>query len=191
MEEIDLGVCGGRLWRGDERRAAVVLPGARYSPSCPLLWFARKVVQKRGWTVVEVWDEWRGGADAVAWADDRASAALGAAAAARQLLLVGKSISSFAAALAADRGLPAVWLTPLLTEDEVVTALRRRTAPALLVGGTADETWDARVAYELDGAEVLELDGADHALEIAGDPLASIDALRRTTERIEAFVGSL
>ena len=191
MEEIDLGVCGGRRWPSDARRAAVVLPGARYSPASPLLWFARKAVQRHGWTVVEVWDEWKGGGDPVSWVEERARAALASVPDAEERLVVAKSISTPAAALAADLGLPAVWLTPLLKEQDVLAGLRRRSAPALLVGGTADPAWDARVARELEGAEVLELDGANHTLEIEDDPLASIDALRLLTERVDAFVGGL
>ena len=41
--------------------------------------------------------------------------------------------------------------------------LRRRTAPALLVGGTADGSWDGALARELSD-DVLELEGADHGL---------------------------
>ena len=54
------------------------------------------------------------------------------------MVLIGKSLGTYAAALAAERGLPAIWLTPLLTSDWVVDGLRRSTAPFLLVGGTAD-----------------------------------------------------
>jgi hypothetical protein len=37
---------------------------------------------------------------------------------------------------------------------------------------------------------VLVLEGADHALQIPGDPLASVDALRRVAERTDAFVAA-
>jgi hypothetical protein len=38
---------------------------------------------------------------------------------------------------------------------------------------------------------VLELEGANHALQMEGDPLASIDALRRVVERMDVFVAAL
>ena len=44
MEDVDLGVCKGRWYSGDQDRVAVVLPGARYLPFAPLLWFSREVV---------------------------------------------------------------------------------------------------------------------------------------------------
>ena len=45
--------------------------------------------------------------------------------------VVGKSLGSLAADLAADRGLPAVWLTPLLGAEHVVRAVARTTAPTV------------------------------------------------------------
>jgi len=59
-------------------------------------------------------------------------------------LLIGKSLGTNAATLAADRCLPAVWLTPILTVPWVAAALGRATAPFLVVGGTADAMWDGR-----------------------------------------------
>jgi hypothetical protein len=64
-------------------------------------------------------------------------------------LLIGKSLGSNAAALAAERSLPAVWLTPLLTLPWVANALDRATAPFLLIGGTADKFWDGDRARRL------------------------------------------
>src|SRR4051794_3042704 len=56
-------------------------------------------------------------------------------------VLIGKSLGVYACALAADRGLPAVWLTPHQTDPWIVEALRAATAPMLLIGGTADDVW--------------------------------------------------
>ncbi len=44
MADVDLGVCGGQLFGGDPEGVAVLLPGARYVPAAPLLWFAREAV---------------------------------------------------------------------------------------------------------------------------------------------------
>jgi len=53
------------------------------------------------------------------------------------------------------------------------------------VGGTADALWDGEVARRLP-QDVLELDGADHALVLAGDPLGSVDLLRDAWTRSSA-----
>ena len=45
--------------------------------------------------------------------------------------MIGKSLASGAAGLVADRGVPAVWLTPLLNERRVVDDLSRAARPAL------------------------------------------------------------
>jgi len=187
---VDLGICGGRFWPGDPGRVAIVLPGAGYLPGYPLLWFAREAVQRHGWSVLEVWDEARREDDQRRWVEDRAAAALDYAGSAARVLVVAKSVSTFAAPIVDGRSLPAVWLTPFFDGEPVLDALRRATAPALLVGGTADPLWDSTLASTV-GAEVLELAGVDHALEVDGDPLASLDALRRVTDTIDGFVARL
>jgi hypothetical protein len=190
VEDVDLGVCAGRLYAGDPDRLAVVLPGARYLPSAPLLWYAGEVAASRGWSVLEVWDEYLDhGVDPRHWVEVRAEAALERAGDSR-VLLVAKSISSGAVRLAAERGLPGIWLTPLLHVEDIAAGFARLEAPALVVGGTADESWVPEAAQRA-GHEVLEIEGADHSLQLVGDPLGSIEALRRVVERADAFVAAL
>ncbi|WP_285663232.1 alpha/beta hydrolase [Actinorhabdospora filicis] len=103
-------------------------------------------------------------------------------------LLIGSSLGSRAAALAAERGLPAVWITPTLTTDDwVPDALAKATKPFLLVGGTADPFWDARLAREL-SPHVIEVDGADHAMMLPGPLKASADVLAQVVTCVEAFL---
>jgi hypothetical protein len=78
-------------------------------------------------------------------------------------LLIAKSLGTNAAALAAERGLPGVWLTPILTAPWVAAALSRATAPFLLVGGTAGAMWDAALARRL-SPHVLEAEDAGHGM---------------------------
>lgn len=190
MEDVDLGVCRGRWYAGDPDRVVVVLPGARYLPFGPLLWFSREVAQSRGWSVLEVWDEYLDrSADPWRWVEERTEAALARAGDA-QLVLVTKSITSRAARIAAERALPGIWLTPLLHDAEIAAAFARLEAPALLIGGTADESWDGAVARQA-GHEVLELEGAGHSLQLSGDPVASVGLLRQVTVLVDDFVGRL
>jgi hypothetical protein len=189
VEDVDLGVCRGRWYPGDPERVVVVLPGARYLPFAPLLWFARETAARHGWSVLEVWDEYLDrSADPALWVAERAEAALARAGDAR-VLLVTKSLTSRALTLAGERGLPGIWLTPLLHLEEVAVGFEQLSAPALLVGGTADESWRGDVARRA-GQEVVELEGADHGLQIPGDPVASVDALRRVVERLDEFVAA-
>lgn len=174
------------------RRAAVLIPGQRYSADGPLLMFAGVAVERRGglvhridWTVPEFPDE----EAERTWVAARASEAADAVAAAGQAapVLIGKSLGSLAAPVAAARSLPAVWLTPLLTDRPTVTALRRATAPLLLVGGTADPVWDGPAARSIT-PHVLEIDGADHGMFIPGPLSASAAVLGQVTSAIEDFL---
>ncbi|MFB9237212.1 alpha/beta hydrolase [Plantactinospora siamensis] len=112
----------------------------------------------------------------------------GPSAVGRRPLLIGKSLGTLAAPLAAERGLPAVWLTPLLRVGPVVEALRRATAPMLLVGGTADHThWDGALARTL-SSHVLEIPDADHGLLVPGPLARSAAVLGQVAAAVEEFL---
>jgi hypothetical protein len=172
---------------GDPARCAVVLPGVRYFSQAPLLWFAREAAQARGWSVVEVDERAPAGEEPFGWMREQAKRALDAADAGLTVA-VGKSLGSIAATLVTG---PAVWLTPLLTEPEIVEALGATDAPTLLVGSRADPTWGDGTVPDNPALEVLELDGLDHSLQLSGDPLASLDALRGVTARVGSFFDRL
>jgi pimeloyl-ACP methyl ester carboxylesterase len=105
-------------------------------------------------------------------------------------LLIGKSLGTVAAAVAANRSLPAVWLTPLLTEAWVVAALRRASVPFLLVGGTADKWWDGALARRL-SPYVLEVEGGDHNMYVPGPLTDSIAVLSRMVVAVEEFLDAI
>jgi hypothetical protein len=176
---------------GDPGRCAVVLPGVRYFSQAPLLWFAREGAQARGWSVIELSERAPADEEPFAWMRDRARQMLDQAFDADTVVVIGKSLASAAAPLVAERGLAAVWLTPLLVRPEVVSALRAASAPTLLVGSSADPTWSNGEQPGGDAIEVLEFEGLDHSLQVEGDPLASLDVLREVTERIGAFLERL
>jgi hypothetical protein len=173
---------------GDPSRCAVLLPGIRYFSQAPLLWFAREAAQADGWSVVEVDERAPRDQEPFEWMRGQARRALEAASGAELVVVMGKSLGSVAVPMVSG---PAVWLTPLLNEPEIVDALASATAPTLLVGSPADPTWgDGRVP-DNSALEVLELDGLDHSLQVSGDPLASLDVLRDVTERVGAFLARL
>ena len=179
IRPVDLGICHGYEYDGDPARTAVLLPGSMLA-AMPVHAFAQQGLTAAGWRVVQVWDEYLDrNEDANEWVHDRLAAAVRQAPEARQILVVGKSLSTRAAADAADHEWPGIWLTPLLNDPESVSALRRRTAPALLIGGTADPSWDGRVAREISD-DVVELEGADHGL-------AKIEHLQQIVDAVAAF----
>lgn len=182
-------------YEADPDRLAVLLPGGGYTPAAPLLHYARAVLQKHGWSIVEVWWDppftsvWEDFVVVVDWVCAQAREALAGSTASQQLI-VGKSLGTCACGLAAERQLPAVWLTPILNHQRIVDAISNATAPTLLVGGTGDRLWDSEVA-EGSGHEMLEVSDADHGMELANDPVASVDVLRQVTAEVDQFVGTL
>jgi hypothetical protein len=176
-------------------RRAVVLPGRMYGPHAPLLFYAGEALQARG-AAVEVVD-WRPPA---AWdppneptSTERHAWVLGEAGPvldrqAGKPLLVGKSLGSFGAALAASRELPAIWFTPLLLDELVVEGLRASAAPFLLIGGTADvHAWDGGLARSLT-PYVCEIPDADHSLMVPAGLVASAAVLGEVTAAVESFL---
>lgn len=110
----------------DTNRVALLIPGNIYSPERPLLHFARAVFAGHGWTTQEVW--WDGappqrdGQELHLWfarlrsfVNTHVGRVLDHETAPK-IALVGKSMGAFAAALAADRNLPGIWLTPVLRQ---------------------------------------------------------------------------
>lgn len=192
MTDVDLGVCRARVFDQGATAWAIVLPGASYLPDAPLLWFAREAALAGGRNVLAIWDTFDGRGDALGWVEQRAEAAIRYIAVDDRPVVIAKSLTSLAARLAANLHLPAVWLTPLLSgtalAEAVVTGLSAAQVPCLLVGGTADGLWDGSVAHSITAGEVVEIADADHALQIPGAPMKSIEALGTVTEAIARFL---
>lgn len=181
---------------GDPDRVAVILPGRGYTTDMPLLWYARTVLGFQGWTVHTV--EWptdlppRQAGDIAAAAIDQARATQGSHQTAQsggpaRCLIIGKSLGSFALPVAVERDLPGIWLTPLLFEPAVASAAQKLGPRHLLIGGTDDaSTWDADLAHH-SGAQLLEIPGADHALQVAKDLDRTLASLERVVDAINAF----
>jgi pimeloyl-ACP methyl ester carboxylesterase len=187
---VDLGPCEAVLQRPEAASRVVVLPGMAYSIQAPLLWFAREIALARGAGVLAVDDRLPADSDPFAWARDRAQRALDLDPPAERVVVVGKSLASAAAGLAAERGVAAAWLTPLLDQEIVLDALARATAPTLLVGGTADGSWKPAALARNAAIEVVELPGLDHSLQVPGDPAASLQALARTVAVMDRFLSA-
>ncbi|RZS34313.1 hypothetical protein EV193_109100 [Herbihabitans rhizosphaerae] len=183
----------------DPDKVALILPGGGYTPARPLLHFARAVLLRREWTVVELWWDppagvrpsamppWPDAAEKIGWVAGEAEAAL-ATVDAERVLLVGKSLGTLAAGVAAERGLPAFWLTPILGEPLIAEALGNASAPTHLVGGTGDAAWLPEIAHRHPYTEIAD---ADHGLETDGDPVNSAAILGQVTATLDRFVATL
>ncbi len=171
--------------------SAILAPGANYGADGPLLMYAGLAVRRRGGRFRPVTWDLPPTAD-VGQLRGRVMAQVEAAidelkAAGPPPLVIGKSLGSLSAPVVADRGLAAVWFTPLLTDEVTVAALRRATAPCLLVGGTADQLWDGPTARSLSG-DVVEIDDADHRMFVPGPLAASAAVLGQVMTAVEDFL---
>jgi hypothetical protein len=161
-----------------------------YPTRAPVLWFAREAAMAQGWSALEVLGEPGDHPEPVAWERECAERALEAASPAR-VLVIGKSLATFLAGPVADRGLPAAWLTPALDQEVVVEGLRRAAQRTLVLGGTADAMWVSDALPDNPALEVVELPGVDHALQVQGDPAASLGALGQMVEAVGRLAAEL
>jgi pimeloyl-ACP methyl ester carboxylesterase len=176
----------------DVERGMVIIPGGGLGPHQPLLNYSWLAGRARGAEALHI--EWpserptsRDPADSASWVVEQVATAM-ATFGVPGPVLVGKSLATYAAELAADRALPAIWHTPLLSDPRCVAALRGATAPFLLVGGTADHWWDSRLARTLT-PHLLEIPGADHGMILPGVPLArSAAVLGQVAACVEEFL---
>lgn len=174
-------------------RWAILAPGGNSNAEVPVLKYARLAAERRGATVRPI--TWRLSGDRSGFTGERERVASQVAAAVDEIIsatgsapvVIGKSLGSLAASAVAERGLAAVWLTPLLTDEPTASALRRATGPCLLVGGTADPYWDGREA-RLISAHVVEVDGADHGMFVPGRLASSAAVLGQLATAVEDFL---
>jgi pimeloyl-ACP methyl ester carboxylesterase len=184
---------------GPSTKRALVLPGAVYSPSHPLLEFGRVALQQHGWSVRQLWWDLGGRMESderIAWVSDRVDIAVEEEQAIHPApetwLVMAKSLGTLSV-LASHRASAYVLLTPLLTNASVVAGIERLRAdglPVLLVGGTADDLWSADVARRLD-CEVLEVEDADHGMYVEGDAVRSVEAHLEVTRAVDSFLSGL
>ena len=179
---------------GEPVGTAVVVHGRGYPPSAPLSFFAGFALLQHGWSVRQVWwdppahesDE-----QTTAWVRGQVESALPDGG---RVLLVAKSLGTYAAPLAAERGFAAAWLTPLLQIPSLVDAIAANPARQLLVGGTADDlAWRPDVARTLAerGGDVCEILGADHVLTISGDIVRGVEAHAVALRALARFLSAL
>jgi hypothetical protein len=108
----------------------------------------------------------------------------------RSVVVIAKSLGSYAATLVSERGLPAVWLTPVLTDDSVVESIAASPAPALLIGGTADPLWVPEAA-DATGKQTLTIPDGSHSLRVPGPLRRYAEVLAMVGTAMEEFLDAL
>ena len=176
--------------------AGVIAPGHGYGPQVPLLDLAGEALADRSAAVETInWTVPDGLLDIGPEPFVRAHVAaalhrLSVAARTATPVIIAKSLGTYAAALAAERKVPAIWLTPLLHLEPIAEAITRNPAPALLVGGTRDRSWLPHVA-EATGKTLVTIEGGDHGLRPPGPLRAYTDALGAIGTAMEVFLSEI
>ena len=176
--------------------AGVIAPGRGYGPQAPLLDLAGEALADRGAAVETItWTVPDGLLDIGPEPFVRAHVAaamyrLAESARTATPVIIAKSLGTYAAALAAERELPAIWLTPLLHIESIAEAITRNPAPALLVGGTRDRSWVPQVAASA-SKTIVTIDGGDHGLRPPGPLRAYADALGLVGTAMEQFLSEI
>jgi len=184
---------------------AVLLPGLNYTCDMPLLYYSTRLLEQRGADVLQLHADYTSSDFQMASPLERIQRLSGDALAAvesglaRQsyirLVLVGKSIGTLAMAHLVGTSLGAeavtIWLTPLLGQPWLAEAAMKSRGPALFVAGTADPAFDASALARIKDrarAEAFLVEGANHSLEIPGDPLGSIQIIVEIMQGLASFL---
>ena len=183
---------------GDRRGTVLMLPGRGYTCDMSLLAWTTRALQAVGWTVCQAaWDAARVPDEPRVFVEDVARRLDEMERPAGPVLVVAKSLGTLGAHWAAERGYPAVWLTPVLEtagcypmprhSGPLAERIRAYPTESLVVGGTADELWQP--GFRGTGT-VLEIEGADHSLEVA-DWRASLRHHEDVAAAIAGFASGL
>lgn len=171
---------------------AVVVPGAGYKAEAPLLYWPAELLKDRGWYVRAIrWtDDDNPGDDPHGFAARAVEEAFAEAPDAGQRLIVAKSFGTFAIPWAHAAAVPGIWLTPILTDQAIRTTLSETRKTDLLIGGSRDEFWDTAGLPGTAGT-FLEIDDADHSLQVPLGWRASQSAQAQAFTAVERFLAGL
>jgi dienelactone hydrolase len=191
------GRIGNTFLTQGARRIAVVFPGFLGGWNTPATYYPVLALLDRGYDALCLDSVYREHPTVERLRHD-ASTALRAALEAgtyEESLVMGKSLGTIAVAeLLLDAELPpaarSVWLTPLLRNDRVESAIAMLESPALFVIGTKDPLFDRTVLQRLQkhGHHVAVVQRANHGLAIDGDAAASAKVAGRLVETVHRYL---
>lgn len=189
------------------RHLAVVLPGVTYNAAMPVLYYPARVMLAHEADVLKVdyglpmEDSATPDIEAVGAAALQMSLAAVKTAIQKcepaRLTLIGKSLGTVAMAglLSAELSLPrtdCIWITPLVKNAALVEQMAGVRQMSLVVAGTKDPHSDAKALDRLEkeaGMHVIQIEDANHSVEIEGNVIASLRGLQRMVRAIDEFMG--
>ncbi len=191
--------------QGNPQALAVVLPGDHYGVDAPLLYYPTLALQQAGWDTLALTYGYQSAGkqfslNYIPQTVDEILRGIKVALDHRpapRLLLIGKSLgAALITTLCQIEPVmdPAstVYLTPPLDMPFFASAFEETTQPALVILGTADRFYDERVLGEMRSSrafELMQIEGADHSLNIGDDLKASLQVLGEVVRKILEFAG--
>lgn len=190
----------------ETRHLGVILPGLRYRPNMPGLYYLALHLRIIGADVLMVdyrYDQrpdlaTMPDAERRAWWLADATASLESGISQRRydrITIVGKSLGTVTmASLLADderlRAAEAIWLTPALKAPGLPQLIHHCRQRGLMMIGTADPYYDADLlaGFRQQGLQVLELPDVDHRLECPDGAVRSAEAMADMTRAFERFL---
>lgn len=188
---------------GEPKGLVVSLPGDNYGVDGPLLYYPSQGLWSLGWDTAAITYGYQSAgepfspltiADVLAECE-RALQTLLTTRAYSRLVLMGKSLGAVLVGLLCQQmTLPspthAVYLTPPLGAmfNPIFLETTQRACVAL---GTADRFFEASVLEQIQGEKaftLIQVDGADHSMNIAGNLEATLNALGNVVEGVVTFV---
>ncbi|MGO9378810.1 MAG: alpha/beta family hydrolase [Dissulfurispiraceae bacterium] len=193
--------------KAETKHLAILLPGLGYTAHMPVMYYTGLALLAKQADVMRADYNYIKHSDFMAldpderrrWAAKDAMAVFNAAIDQRkydEITLVGKSIGTSAMGhlIATIHDMPrlrCIWLTPLLKNEYLLSQIKQVEHRALFVVGTRDPYYDKAILEDLlktTGGESIIITGADHSLEIDGDPVKAIQALERIVDGILKFL---
>lgn len=182
----------------------IILPGYRHTADMPDLHYAGRILLAKGADLLQVEYAYpktdfmkRSNPEQSDWiaADVRAACAAGLQKRPyRKITLIGKSLGTLAMGHLLDErefsAAACVWSTPILASEWLCSQIKKHRPRSLFIIGTADHFYQPAVLQELVDAtkgKALVLEGVHHGLEIEGDILGTLSALRQIVEAVMEF----
>jgi hypothetical protein len=187
-------------------KLALVYPGLRYSSDKPLLYYTTEVLLARGYDVLQLWANYglpefqslsQAEKSIQLIEDGKALLHSGLQASTySNLVMVGKSLGTLTMAfiLGEDLQIPTlmtVWFTPLFHIPQVSQVVLGLSGPAFIAGSDVDPTFESGAVSQLKSLPNIKtqvIEGADHSLEIPGEPLRSTQILHSLMANLTDFL---
>jgi alpha/beta superfamily hydrolase len=182
----------------------VALPGNHYGMDGPLLYYPCKVLQDSGWDTLALTYSYQSAGSEFSPEDlpglvrecQDAIRLIRSKQEYEHIAVIGKSLGAFIIAQLCGieetlESARCLYITPPLGTPIFGQMLQESSQPAHIAIGTKDRFYDVQALEGLQAKRSFGLtliENADHSMDVAGDLIASIEAVRRVTQEGTAFI---